>query len=169
MISNEKEFLFVPITDELRIDAYAFAKESGTYKKSLTNGERMEHSLICEKVVKDYLDAVRENTYDYDLKYWDMRIDVKCNSVMTPPKVSTHYCIISGDNMTQACDLYVFCAITTDLSKVWIIGWIRKEIFMKDSLSFESGFKFDTMPNPTKFKGRFVKAETINPISLIKI
>ena len=79
---------------------------------------------------------------DYDM-LWDgkWKIDVKSKSVNVQPQPFFNVSVSANNGramgITQDCDIYCFCHVASDYSKVWIDGFLTKEKFLKTAKFFK--------------------------------
>jgi hypothetical protein len=158
----------LPIADSIVEKAKAKSEEMGRLNKSITKGEGNVAGFIGEMVVADYLGCNVDNTYDYDLTYDSVKIDVKTKRTTAVPL--PHYnCSVAAYNTHQKCDYYVFARVLNDYSKVWILGCMPHDDFYKNAAFMKKG-QLD--PADPRF---VVKADCYNmrvnqllPLSIIK-
>ena len=116
--------------------AVGVADEMGTLRGSFTEGEGNLVGALGEEIVLQFLpDAVRCNTYDYDLIYRGNYVDVKAATATVAPRPDFE-ASVSSWNTRQACDLYIFTRIKKLEKRAnitlrncphgWIIGWMGK-------------------------------------------
>ena len=108
------------------------AHTSGGWRGSITQGEGLQCGIVGEALVQDALSAedimcVRVNEPDYDLVAEDVRIEVKTTR-QESPEIRPHYNAHIEHRgrrglMQQACDVYVFCRVTSDCTHGAIVGW----------------------------------------------
>jgi len=110
----------------------------GTLNNSITKGQGNIIGFLGEIIVAQHLGIVLSNTYNYDLIYKDKKIDVKSKKVSTPPR-DYYECSVAALNTKQKCDLYVFTRIKNDLSTGWILGYLEKDKYLKDSKFLKKG------------------------------
>ena len=93
------------ISGDQFIRARKKAIDMGTIANSITNGGGNLAGFIGEIVVKDYIDAEENNTYDYDIiDKVGNKIDVKTKRCNSEPK--PHYdCSIAAHGTKQDCDM----------------------------------------------------------------
>ena len=122
-----------------------------TIANSITNCVGNLAGFIGEIVVKDYIDAEENNTYDYDIiDKVGNKIDVKTKRCNSEPK--PHYdCSIAAHGTKQDCDMYVFVRVLNNFSKAWILGKIMKDknfkkatYHKKGELDEENKFRYKT-------------------------
>jgi hypothetical protein len=107
------------------------ASELGPLKKSITGGAGNWAGFIGERVVADYLNVEKDNTYQYDLvtkksKTYDVKTK-RCKSKPLP----TYTVSVCALNTKQQCDAYVFVRVDNELTTAWILGYMPKEKFYK--------------------------------------
>lgn len=127
-------------------------------KNSIRDGEGTLVGFIGEILVSEYLGVNLQNTYDYDLVYRNVRIDVKSKEVGKNPKADPtprpeYECSISAYNTKQQCHAYVFTRVDVGRQNAWILGWkgkneyFEKYIFRhKGQIDPNSGRRQHTFP-----------------------
>ena len=111
----------VKITDEMLIKAREKTVEMGKLYNSILRGKGNMSGFIGEQLALKVLGGAWENTYDYDLKVNDIRIDVKTKQTSVKPL--PHYeCSIAAFNTKQDCDGYAFVRVLNDFSVGWFLG-----------------------------------------------
>jgi hypothetical protein len=98
---------------------------------SITKGDSNIYGALGEVVIYDWFkkdNPVMENTFEYDLIIKGYKVDVKTKRTTVPP-LPNYLCSISAFNTHQKCDYYFFCRITEDLSKAYLLGYIKKDLF----------------------------------------
>lgn len=126
------------ITQQMIDDAKQRAKNMGILKNSISHGKGTVAGFIGEVAVANYLGVPLCNTYDYDLIYNDLKIDVKTKHCSVTPL--PHYdCSVAAYNTRQQCDVYIFVRVLMDYKKGWILGGISKEDYFKSSRFMKQG------------------------------
>ena len=144
-----------------RADMVQFGRKS--YSKFGSERHRTLVGYLGEEMIKEYLgiEALSDN-YDFDLNYRDFRVEVKTVSCKFKPHPD-YLCTVNSHNLhgihKQAADYYVFTRIVNDLSRGWILGFIKCADF------FEKG-KFVSKGSSVIPGVKFWKANaTVLPIS----
>tara|TARA_Y100000296_G_C4985864_1_gene162951 strand:- start:35 stop:526 length:492 start_codon:yes stop_codon:yes gene_type:complete len=133
-----KYMRYIKILETHIEQAEKMSKQMGHLNNSITKGKGNIIGFLGEIIVANYLNIILKNTYDYDLVYKNKKIDVKSKRVTTPPK-AYYECSIAALNTKQKCDLYVFTRIKNDLSAGWILGYLEKDKYLKDSKFLKKG------------------------------
>lgn len=100
---------------------------------------------------------------DYDISVNRFRVEVKTGETTVQPK--PHYnCIVAATSMHQKCDAYVFLRVDQANYTAYILGYIRKSEFEKNSTFVKEG----------TIEGKFVfKADSyiiqINKLNKLKL
>lgn len=152
------------ITDEMIEKAKKKDVEMGKLRNSIRNGEGNLVGFIGEEVFAAYYNAQSANTYDYDVLYGNLRIDVKTKTTTVKPQ--PHYFATVADyNTKQNCDLYYFVRVDLNKKKAYLLGGIRKEKFYSESTFYKRGD-----PDPSSNLGWTFKADCYNlEISKLKL
>ena len=144
----------VKITDEMLIKAREKTVEMGKLYNSILRGKGNMSGFIGEQLALKVLGGAWENTYDYDLKVNDIRIDVKTKQTSVKPL--PHYeCSIAAFNTKQDCDGYAFVRVLNDFSVGWFLGVLTKQDYF-DKATFVKKGEVDPSNNYT------VKADCYN-------
>lgn len=118
------------------------AKQLGTLKNSIMNGEGNLTGFLGEEVVKSFLEVKSSSTKNYDIKHGGKTYDVKTKLTSKPP-LPDYDCSIASYNTVQQCDAYIFVRIEKDLDNIphtgWLLGWIEKEKFFKNAEFWPKG------------------------------
>lgn len=156
----------VAITDDQRNRA-AQLYDFEVLNNSISKGWSNKFGALGEVIVADHFkerDVNTESTYDYDLIVDGYKIDVK--SKQTNVKPLPHYlATVASFNTTQDCDFYLFTRITKDLSKGWILGYIKPSEFYRLADFVNKG---DLDVNGWEFKADCynLKIKDLNPLGL---
>lgn len=128
--------------------------EMGKLYNSILRGKGNMSGFIGEQLALKVLGGAWENTYDYDLKVNDIRIDVKTKQTSVKPL--PHYeCSIAAFNTKQDCDGYAFVRVLNDFSVGWFLGVLTKQDYF-DKATFLKKGEVDPSNNYT------VKADCYN-------
>ena len=128
----------INITKQNIQKAQTLSKEMGQLKNSITKGQGNIHGFLGEIIVSKFLDIEISNTYDYDMIFNNIKIDVKTKRVTTPPK-DYYECSVANLNTKQQCDVYVFTRILKDMTQGWILGYLNKEDYFKKATFMKKG------------------------------
>ena len=128
----------INITKQNIQQAQTLAEEMGQLKNSITKGQGNIHGFLGEIIVSKFLDIEISNTYDYDMIFNNIKIDVKTKRVTTPPR-DYYECSVANLNTKQRCDIDVFTRILKDMTQGWILGYINKEDYFKKSTFMKKG------------------------------
>jgi penicillin-binding protein-related factor A (putative recombinase) len=132
----------ITITEEQRSRAEELY-DFGALNNSITKGRSNKFGAIGEIITADYFkekgrSVDTASTYDYDLIVDGYTIDVK--SKKTNVKPQPHYlATVANYNTTQQCDFYLFIRVLKDLSKAWILGYIKPVKFYELSNFVKKG------------------------------
>ena len=138
--------------NDLMQRAFALSKTiPSDIKNSIRDGKGTLVGFIGELVVSDYLGVELSNTYDYDLVYKKVKIDVKSKEVTTPPKPE-YECSISAYNTKQNCDMYAFTRVDINRQTSWILGWMGKDEYFQKATFRRQG---EVDPNSGRRKHTF--------------
>jgi hypothetical protein len=126
------------INDSIKSLANSKAEAMGVLNKSILQGKGNLAGIVGEILVKEYLKAEQEESYDYDLSRDGITYDVKTKQVSTTPL--EHYeCSIAEYQKKQDCDRYVFVRVNLTENKAWILGWIDKDDFFEEAKLVKEG------------------------------
>jgi len=141
----------VPVTEDIRKIAYEKADEMGKLNNSILKGKGNEVGFIGEEVIKNYIvntfggEIEEGNHYDYDFVHGGIRYEVKTKQTTVTPK-SSYDCSIANFNPNQKCDVYIFARLHEFWEKAWILGWMEKDEYFKNSVFLKKG-EIDTSNN----------------------
>ena len=125
---------------------------------SIRGGEGSLVAYIGEEVVKKVLDGDIKDTYDYDIIYKGIKVDVKTKERTVEPRL--HYnCTVADFNTRQDCDEYAFVSVLSDLSHAWYLGKINKKDFYKKAKFYKKGALDPESPPSKNF---YFKADCYN-------
>ena len=128
----------INITQENIIEAKKLSEEMGKLNNSITKGKGNIHGFLGEIITANFLNVTTFNTYDYDIVFNDIKIDVKTKRVNTPPR-NYYECSIADLNTKQKCDVYVFTRILNDMTKGWLLGYINKKDYFEKATFLKKG------------------------------
>ena len=127
---------------------------------SIRHGEGSLVAYIGEEVVKSVLRGEIKDTYDYDIVYQNLKVDVKTKERTVAPR-PYYECSVADFNTQQDCDEYAFVSVLNTLKEAWYLGKISKPDFYKKAVFHRKG-EIDPANNFT------FKADCYNiPISLL--
>jgi len=112
--------------------------EMGELNNSITKGRGNIIGFLGEIITANYLDTKISNTYDYDMIFNNLKIDVKSKRVTTPPK-DYYECSIAALSAKQKCDMYIFTRIKNDYSIGWLLGYLDKKEYFKNAKFLKKG------------------------------
>lgn len=128
---------------EEKYSAFLEAHPSGQYNnKSYRGGSLMLDSLVSEIVIADYFKLKKSvNTKDYDfVTSKNIKIDLKTKPKSdSPPKPEWYASVPLYQLNNQKCDYYFFNRINRDKTLIWIVGYISKVRFERESTLFRKG------------------------------
>ena len=127
---SKADIVEMGITTSILTAAHKKATAMGTRRNSITRGQGNLAGFVGEHIALKYLtgsiQAGLDNSYDYDIIYEELKIDVKTKRTGYQPL--THYdCSISDHNTKQDCDVYLFTRVKNDYSVCWLLGWLDKQ------------------------------------------
>ena len=136
------------------------SEKMGVLKNSITKGDGNLAAFIGEIAVSEYLGYKRTNIHldkndeDENIYHYDMfdkkerKVEVKtkrCTSIPLP-EYATSVC---NDNIYQQCDYYLFTRVDIKRNTVWLLGWLEKLDYYKNSVYC---IKNEKDPDRTNFK-----------------
>lgn len=141
MIKTSK-IIEVEVTPEMKEIALEKSKEMGLIKNSILKSEGNATGFLGEEVVKEWLrnkgEVSGRNTYEYDFLFNSWRCEVKTKLTTVRPQ-SQYDCSVANYNPNQKCDFYIFVRILDKGDKAWILGYISKEEFFRNSIFLMKG------------------------------
>lgn len=140
----------VELTNKLISKAKASADTLGALNMSFTSGQQNIYGFIGEEMVASkYPEFKRVNSYDYDFEFNGKKIDVKTNMIIVPNPTFLKGVEIFKYTDFQEYDWAIFCRVTKDLSRGFIMGRLKKDEFLEKAIVVKRG---DTNPNGYKVK-----------------
>lgn len=136
--SRVSKIIPVPISDKMVSEAKEKAEEMGKLNNSIRSGEGNIVGFLGEEIVKSFFNITSRNTYNYDILYNDKKYEVKTKETTVVPK-DTYDCSVAAYNTKQQCDYYIFVRVLDTLSKGWILGFMEKDEYMKNSIFLKKG------------------------------
>ncbi len=125
-------------TDEQKKLAHKLAKQMGSIRNSITQGEGNAAGFLGEIVVADSLGIERLPTKDYDMALDDGRtVDVKTKRTTVVPK-EYYDCSIASTSTHQKCDYYVFTRCAKD-GTLYILGDCGREDYFNRARFLKKG------------------------------
>ena len=107
------------------------AEEMGALRQSITGGAGNLAGFIGERVVADYLNVKKANTYQYDLvAKKEKTYDVKTKRCKFKP-LPNYTVSVCALNTKQECDAYIFVRVDNEMKTAWILGYMPKKEFYK--------------------------------------
>jgi len=130
----------VKLSSDIVHEATEKSAEMGRLNNSITGGAGNIAGFIGERIVADFLGegAAIRNTYDYDIVFEDITIDVKTKRTTVAPK-PYYECSVAKLNTTQKCDVYAFTRVSKDLSTAWILGFKDKMKYFEEATMLTRG------------------------------
>ena len=141
----------IKITQEDVDLAKKLSTEMGQLNNSITKGRGNITGFLGEIITANYLETELSNTYDYDMIFDNLKIDVKSKRVTSPPK-DYYECSVAALNTKQECDIYVFTRILpkkwsdNNYSEGWLLGYMDKKSYFKKATLLKKG-EVDTSNN----------------------
>lgn len=113
-----------------------------TLKNSVMKGKKTMIGFLGE-IALNYLlmDSVVENTFDYDLIYKGLKIEVKTKDTTVVPQID-YEGTVPAYNKTQQCDVYAFLRVLNDLSNAYFCGMIQKNVFDEKAYFVKEGQRY---------------------------
>jgi|TARA_Y100000310_G_scaffold150092_1_gene149478 hypothetical protein len=107
-------------------------------KNSIRQGAGSLVAYIGEEIAKTVLNGEIKDTYDYDIVYKNMKVDVKTKERTVAPK-PYYECSVADFNTKQDCDEYAFVSVLDTLREAWYLGKISKPDFYKKAIFHRKG------------------------------
>jgi len=128
----------MPITKKMIEVARQKSIEMGKLSNSITEGEGNLAGFIGEAMVAHFFRVPLVNTFDYDVIYKNLKIDVKTKRTTVEPK-PYYECSVADYNIKQDCDGYLFTRILNSLGKGWLLGYMPKAEYYLRSIKHRKG------------------------------
>lgn len=172
------------ITPEFKKEILRSAAELPVFNGSITDGDGNGHGRAGELIVMHVLGVkmnvrrVSDTQYEYDLTVLNKKGEVKTLEVKTarcsgedPPKEYFACNVWQRDGKEpQKCDYYIFVRVNYDMTKAWIIGKIKQEVFMDICHEKKEGtvdpYDKEGRKVPMKATCRAVLVSDVTPIKL---
>jgi hypothetical protein len=145
----QKDIQSINITQKALIEARERAKKMGVLKNSFMKGDGNLVGCLGEILVRDYLGAILNNTFNHDLLYEQYTIDVKSKGCNTLPTLDYECSVPIYVIQYQNPDIYVFVRISRTLKIGWILGCLPKKIYLQKAYFIPKG-QVDS--NGTRFR-----------------
>ena len=128
----------IQITKKMIQVAQQKSIEMGKLNNSITEGEGNLAGFIGEAMVAHFFRVPLVNTYDFDVIYKNIKIDVKTKRTTVEPK-PYYECSVADYNIKQDCDGYLFTRVLNNLEKGWLLGYIPKAEYYQMSIKHRKG------------------------------
>jgi hypothetical protein len=135
----------IKLTKDMVLRAYKDSISLGECKNSILRGKGNFTGFVGEEAVKSYLkiESQRNNTYNYDITYNSISLDVKAKKTSVIPQ-SYHEASIANFNTKQNCKYYVFTRVLWPQDmllpiSVYIMGYYDKKEYMKEARFLKKG------------------------------
>lgn len=163
-------------TAEIIENARLKAAEMGTLNNSFTQGAGNIAGFIGENAVKAFLHiplTCDQNTYDYDLIWQGMRIDVKSKPTSVIPRRSDE-ASVAETSRHQRCTHYVFTRLyyplglrIGDPSHTYIMGFISRDEYFAKAYRREQGHVDHSNGQPAKVACWNLAHSKLKPITFM--
>jgi len=144
MINNESEFIFVPITDEMRESARIASQSfENNLRNSIRKGKGTYAGCLGEEIFHHVFPFMkRENTFDYDFTYGEeatkLTFDIKTKERTVFPKLF-YDCSVNLMNGKQDVDYYVFAQVLNTYDCGWLLGLKKSSTFFEEAVFHPKG------------------------------
>lgn len=127
----------IDITTKMKRRAWDRARKMGELKNSITYGAGNIAGFLGEELANSFIKGKIENTYDYDIKWKNIKFEVKTKRCKSKPKPD-YDCSVAAYNARQKCDYYVFVRleynkVSNRWGKGWLLGFYPKDDYVNDS------------------------------------
>lgn len=132
--------IVLPIVEEMVV----LAKRRAERVPYLNNSIRKQKGKVIGclgEIAVNYLlggDLVSDVSMDYDIVYRGLKLEVKTKETTVIPQYN-YEASVSDNNISQNCDVYVFCRILNDYSLGYLCGMMRREDFVNRSRYLTKG------------------------------
>jgi hypothetical protein len=156
------------ISKEMKSRASQRSQSMGALKGSVEKGKGNIIGFLGEEVVSLYFNVPIVDTYDYDMIYKNVKIDVKSQGCAERPEQNYEVTVYDW-NTKQLCDIYVFVRVEKYYNnKAWIVGWQGKEQYLANAFLYKRG-DIDPSNNYLYKKDKWnAKISTLRDITKIK-
>jgi hypothetical protein len=135
-------YIVVPITDEIYSESTRQSEQLGSLKNSIRHGEGNLAGYIGQEAVRCAIEGMSvEETYNYDLKCGETRIEVKTKDRTVRPK-PYYECSVAASNPTQNTDYYMFVSLLrqgNQYAAAYILGYIAPLVYIRNAQILHKG------------------------------
>jgi len=119
------------------------ARKLGSLNNSIRKGGGNFAGYIGQMYVAKYLGIKEVDTYNHDLEYKDMTLEVKSKQRTVDPDLS-YDASIAKTSMHQNPDVYIFTSVkipknTDDVESISICGWMSKKEYFDQATFYKKG------------------------------
>lgn len=105
---------------------------------SITRGGGNYAGIFGELLFVEVFGGERANTYNYDIIYEGVKVDVKTKRRSVAPE-PYYECSIADYNTEQECDYYYFVSVLDNYEHAWMLGCYEKGQYMHDATFHKKG------------------------------
>ena len=129
--------------EEIIVTSKNRAKNLGALNNSIREGAGNFVGYVGQISIAKLLGIDEVDTFDHDLQYQDMTLEVKSKDRTVDPALY-YDASIAKTSMHQNPDIYVFVSVTipantTAIEAIWIMGWISKKNILIKLLFIKKG------------------------------
>lgn len=134
--------LQIEITPAMVREAQRLSAAMGALNNSIRQGEGNIAGILGElALIRRYPDAVRVDSYDFDLLLGGKRIEVKTKDRTVVPQPH-HECSVANYNTSQKADFYFFVSLHREdagYRSAYLLGYLRPDEFFTRARRLRAG------------------------------
>lgn len=135
---NNMSIIKIPVHQWMKDAALEREEAMGVLKNSIEDGKGNYWGFLGEYAVNDLLNGEIIDTYDFDIMYKDLRIDVKTKKTTVVPQMD-YEASVANFNTTQECDVYAFARAYYSSREVYLCGFMKKHEFYEKARFLKEG------------------------------
>jgi hypothetical protein len=129
----------VELTESDLESATSLSEDMGMLNNSIERGGGNVAGFLGEIAACRVYGGHLKHTYEYDMVLPDGRTaDVKTKRTSTAPR-DYYDCSVANFNPRQNCDIYIFCRVSYDNSRAWVLGHYNKKKYIEDARFLRRG------------------------------
>lgn len=124
--------------DEIHEQISSKAAAMGNLKGSIEGGDGNYAGLFGEMLFLHEFGGEGDSTYNHDIRYDGMTVDVKTKRRSVEPE-PYYECSIADYNTEQDADIYYFVSVLYDYSEAWMLGYLETDDYYEIAEFHEEG------------------------------
>lgn len=139
------------LTNQQIASAYRKAESLGSLRNSILGGAGNIIGYLGEEIFSHIFSGIIEDTFDYDVRINEFKIDVKTKETTVKPE-DHYFATVADFNTKQNCDFYYFCRIDLKKKIGYLLGGLPKNEFYEQALFYREGDIDPTSKQGWKFR-----------------